>query len=184
MPSSPSIPKVGQHHHGDGGDEGTDDDLQGSRREASTHQSVNSGSLFHPQEVKKACSSSTWDLEPFLWHEGHRNQLSLGGGRPAEGGTGALVLADMMQFDWLHECYVYTGWSTICEFLFILPSRLTVMISLIYTVYSLYSLYSSQYWPTYHNKHTNWQKQSHTGHRLVLLVNMTGYTKHFHHFAT
>lgn len=32
----------------------------------STHQSVNSGSLFHPQEVNKAFSSSTRDLEPFL----------------------------------------------------------------------------------------------------------------------
>lgn len=42
----------------------------------STHQSVNSWSLFHPQNMNKAFSSSTWDLKPLLWHKGHRNQLS------------------------------------------------------------------------------------------------------------
>lgn len=45
-------------------------------------QSVNSGSLFHPQNMNKAFSSSTRDLKPLLWHKGHRNQLSFGGGGP------------------------------------------------------------------------------------------------------
>lgn len=52
----------------------------------STHQSVNSGSLFHPQEVIKAFRWSTGDLEPFLRHEGHGDQLSFGGGGPAGSG--------------------------------------------------------------------------------------------------
>lgn len=56
---------------------------KGGTKWPSTHQSVNSGSLFHPQEENKAFRSSTGDLEPLLRHEGHGDQLSFGGGGPA-----------------------------------------------------------------------------------------------------
>lgn len=66
----------------------------------STHQSMNSGSLLHPREVNKAFSSSTRDLEPLLWHKGHRNQLSFSGGGPVGKQARKLgYLTDVMQLD-------------------------------------------------------------------------------------
>lgn len=45
-----------------------------------TYRSMNPGSPFHPQEVKKSFDSSARDLEPLLRNKGHGDQLSLVGG--------------------------------------------------------------------------------------------------------
>lgn len=88
----PTIPKVGQPHRRDRREAGQwfwekkEEKKCGETTWPGTHQSVNSGSRFHPQEVIKAFRWSTGDLEPFLRHEGHGDQLSFGGGGPAGGG--------------------------------------------------------------------------------------------------
>lgn len=108
----------------------------------STYQSVNSGSLFCPQEVNKAFGLSTRDLEPFLWHEGHRNQLSFSGGGP----VGQSVkrkehLVDMIVWFVTYQCSIqsvlrwlsslYMNWFGLIDFKhYQLP---TVIIMTVYT---------------------------------------------------
>lgn len=101
----PTIPKVGQPHRRDRGDLGQWFKIyiyimiiinSGETTWPGTHQSVNSGSLSHPQEVIKAFRWSTGDLEPFLRHEGHGDQLSLGGGGPAGGGRVRLTVSETL----------------------------------------------------------------------------------------